>query len=122
MPTLRIVVLAPPADWDCYRNVRLTLQHKKGDDEPVQATAERVVFEVPYDLREGVPSGPYVFFNSDKRRFIYLRWSGETNGGREMFRRMKLFFEDMPAGADEILVPGRDAKGAPSCARVRALS
>jgi hypothetical protein len=82
---------------------------------------DQTVFEVPYEVRNGQPTGKSVLRGNDGKRFIYLRWLVHSGERVTPYGRMKLFFEDFHEGASTITVGGTDTQGRPRCARVRPL-
>ncbi|WP_227625034.1 DUF5990 family protein [Fimbriimonas ginsengisoli] len=72
------------------------------------------------------PVGDSVKREGDGRRFIHLAWWGTQDGHRQMFRRIKLFFDQVQAldtttAVNEVAIRGRDSKGLPACARAGVL-
>lgn len=131
MPTLRIIVFAPPREFEGAKDLRLTMSSKSGEIE-AKSEGDSLIFEAEFEMkadRSGTmyPSGLEVVHHGDKRRFIYLNWWGETAEGYRCFRRMKVFFERIPNFGDgmadqyEVFIKGTDKRGGPACASVELL-
>lgn len=128
--TVRIVHL-PPASCGPHRNIELGIQ-KKDEVLPARLTPDSTA-EVDGELRlkEGSATpvflGPFAF-GPPSARFIYLSWSGEAAGKREMFRRMKLPLGGISGqqlaelaridGKLVVTVGGTARDGGPACATV----
>jgi hypothetical protein len=128
--TVRIVHL-PPASCGPHRNIELGIQ-KKDEVLPARLTPDSTA-EVDGELRLKEGSATPVFlgsfaFGPPSARFIYLSWSGEAAGKREMFRRMKLPLGGISGqqlaelaridGKLVVTVGGTARDGGPACATV----
>lgn len=131
MPSLNVRVKELPLECLGWTNFELLLPTPNGFL-PGQAEGDDLVFAIPFAIRadrSGVlqPSGDLVKREGDGRRFVYLAWSGEKEGVRTPYGRIKLFFEQVPGYPSdneeyEVTISGRDPKGRPACARARVLS
>lgn len=103
MPTLTILVENIPD------GSHLALQTKTGY---VDGDGPR--FTVPYDLRDGKPTGPAVQRQPDGRRFAYLAWL--QNG--TMVGRIKIQFDALPperlAEDNTVTISATNPKGKPA--------
>ncbi|WP_137991462.1 DUF5990 family protein [Streptomyces vilmorinianum] len=112
-----------------YRDVHVAIQRGRDPEDAVPADAAEAVWELTVETA-GAPDGtrdfrgPHVHGRRGAR-FLYLTWGEQPPGGTfEMFRRAKLFLDDLPAQAVERgSAEGRlgltDACGMPLCAAVR---
>ena len=121
MKTFTIIVDNPPKEFDGMTNLRLKLQTPTGY---VDGTSDGtdLRFDLTYEEkvdRQGriQPSAPFVQRQPDCRRFVHLSWIG--NG--QVFRRLKVFFDQIPEGGTTVRVEGWDRKGGPACASARVL-
>lgn len=118
MPTLTILVTDPPTEYGDYRDLKLKLAAGKALIDPSSEGA----YIVDYAIKNDQPTGPSVVRGNDGRRFIYLQWLGVKEGQVQPYGRIKLFFEDIPAGAESVTLPGKNQRGQPSCARTRPIA
>ena len=128
MATLTLRLTIP----DPVPGVHYFLQGK--DNAPVGtvvAGTAPLSFDIPVTLSaDGRLTGPFVRREGKERRFVYIATHGgagaPTDGqGRTISRRAKIDIHDIPAALRKdgailaVTLPGRDAKGLPSCATVR---
>ena len=121
MKTLTIIVDNPPTEFDGMTNLRLALQTPTGYVDGLRE-GQDLRFDLMYEEkadRQGrvQPAGPFVQRQPDGRRFVYLSWIGNGTS----FRRLKVFFDQVPEGASTVRVDGRDRKGGPACASARVI-
>ncbi len=117
MPTLRITLVDPPVEFSPYGKIRHQMQLKKGNLQPCEPN----VYETEFDLVEGIPKGQIVFYNNDKRRFIYIQWLGAYG---QQFRRIKVFFEHFLEEGKEnydIRIQGFMKDGSPACSTAKVI-
>lgn len=114
---LTVLVLDPPTSF-CGGAIELKLQTKAGYTSGTP-DGHGLRFETEYVLKadkSGVsqPFGEAVQ-RGDGRRFIYFSWLGPEG----MFRRIKLYFDQVPgfphAESPLVRIAGRNAKGEPAC-------
>ena len=126
-----------PAREFCGReHIEAGLQYRQ---EVVQSQAplgDSLVFSGELRLKTEAPAngaspiflGPFAH-GPPTGRFIYVVWTGEASGRREMFRRMKIHLGGItwdqltelrrhPESILEARVAGRDRHGGPACASV----
>ncbi|MCT4352019.1 DUF5990 family protein [Streptomyces sp. Je 1-79] len=112
-----------------YRDVHVAVQRAREPDGAVPADAAEAVWEFTVETVRA-PDGTRDFrgaYVHGRRgaRFLYLTWGELPPGGAfTMFRRAKLFLDDLPEPAlDRGAAEGRlgltDACGMPLCAAVR---
>jgi hypothetical protein len=122
----------PPASCGPHRSIELGIQ-KKDEVLPARLLSDGTA-EVDGELRLKENSATPVFlgpfaFGPPSTRFVYLSWSGEIAGKREMFRRMKLPLGGIsgqqlaelarrPDGRLVVTVQGTARDGGPACATV----
>lgn len=132
---VRIVGL-PPADWGSQARIEAGVQ--RGEEiEQSQATAGQALefngeLRLKALARQGIASpvflGPYAH-GPPTGRFLYVSWTGEVDGRRQMFRRMKIplgtiSWEQVdqvqrdPRARLVATVQGTDRRGGPACATV----
>lgn len=127
MHRLRVRVVDPPATFGEYGEIVLENQTKKRLI-PGENRGRDLVFEIRFEMREandGVvkPFGEAIYRYGDGRSFIYLRWR-RVEVPDESFRRIKLYFDQLPgwpelAPVTEVSIFGADKKGEPSCSTAR---
>jgi hypothetical protein len=114
------------------RNVHVGVQRKAEVIELVPVTAATAAWEFDVTAREVDElldvGGPFVH-GRPGARFVYLAWGNVAGGGFYLFRRAKLMFGDIPTAVlrdayeNGGLLVGElgltDARGEPTCARVR---
>ncbi|MFD3946715.1 DUF5990 family protein [Streptomyces sp. NPDC058579] len=119
----------PGRSCGTFEDVHVAVQRGREPDGAVPGDAAEAVWEftvatvlAPDGTRDF--RGPYVH-GKRGARFLYLTWGEWPPGGAfTMFRRAKLFLDDLPASAlDRGAAEGRlgltDAHGLPLCAAVR---
>jgi len=127
MPNLTILVDQPAEGCTGQRDVQLTFDDGGADIPGVRMPDGALRYIVKFDLvqdKEGNPrpAGKAIKRQGDGRRFVYLNWIGTpTNGPRTMFRRLKVFFDQVPGFPGDaenysVRVQGTDKKGEPACA------
>ena len=123
--SVRIVCEGFPAHrfegCDGRRNIRVDLQTKTGFEPGESDGCDAVSFLTEITVKPGADgdqdfSGTAV---NGKRgeRFLYLSWSGEKGGSREMFRRTKIHLRDLTP-----VQIGRAVRGGVLVARVHAVA
>lgn len=93
-------------------HLELVHQTKKGYVQPEATEGDDLVYRVPLAWKDGRWAGQSVHMYGDKRAFVYLTWldsKGAINS------RIKLFQEQVPAGADRVTVRGIRPGGQPAC-------
>ncbi|MFJ9344157.1 DUF5990 family protein [Streptomyces sp. NPDC101733] len=111
------------------RHVHVAVQRGRDPEGPVPGDAAGVVWEFAVTVVAAPDGtldhrGPHVQGRRGAR-FFHLTWGDRPPGGEfVMFRRAKLYFADLPAGAPERgTVEGNlalsDARGTPLCGSVR---
>ncbi|ASU81668.1 hypothetical protein CDO52_01625 [Nocardiopsis gilva YIM 90087] len=112
-----------------YRNIHVAVQRGREPEGAVPGDAAEAVWEFTVETvvaPDGTPDfrGPYVHGRRGAR-FLYLTWGEQPPGGPfTMFRRAKLFLDDLPAEAlDRGTAEGElgltDSCGMARCAAVR---
>jgi Family of unknown function (DUF5990) len=114
-----------------YSNIHVAVQRKNRPDELLDlhpGDAAEATWTLDCEVNGSDVRGPYIQ-GPPGGRFIYLSWGTvDDEGCFTMFRRAKLFVDDVPADVlDTAATSGRlvgtlgltDAKGQPLCARVR---
>lgn len=124
MPEVEITVLNVPTECANYEDLSLALQTKKGDVAGVRTPQNSFVFRVPFELRNGKPSGATVNSQGDGRRFIYLRWMATQHGIKVQYGRIKVYFDQIGNIVESqefysVTINGLDTKGRPACATAR---
>jgi hypothetical protein len=115
-----------------YQDVHVAVQRGRGPEGAVPGDAPEAVWEFTIETVEtvGAPNGLRDFrgaYVHGRRgaRFLYLTWGEQPPGGTfTMFRRAKLFLDDLPdqaveRGAAEGHLGLTDSCGLPLCAAVR---
>ncbi|MEU6882407.1 DUF5990 family protein [Streptomyces sp. NPDC046712] len=123
----------PGRECGGYRDVHVAVQRGREPEGAVPGDAPEVVWEFTVETvgtHEGAPNdvldfrGPHVHGRRGAR-FLYLTWGEQPSGAAfTMFRRAKLFLDDLPAqavarGAAEGRLGLTDSCGLPLCAAVR---
>ncbi|MFG2772917.1 DUF5990 family protein [Streptomyces sp. NPDC048350] len=112
-----------------HQDVHVAVQRGREPEGAVPADAAEAAWEFTVETLlapDGTPDfrGPYVHGRGGAR-FLYLTWGEMPPGGAfTMFRRAKLFLDDLPAevverGSAEARLGLTDACGMPLCAAVR---
>lgn len=120
------------AGCDGRRDIRVALQTKDGHESGSPVDPDGVSWTTSVTLKstpEGAPdySGSAVYGKRGER-FFYLSWSGEKDGRRAMFRRLKIHLRDLSQaqidralqteGTLEARVHAIAKDGGPACASV----
>ena len=84
---------------DGRRDIRVELQTKDGHEAGESVRADALAFEAEIVVKSGEDgtldfSGPAVYGKRGER-FLYLSWSGERAGKREIFRRIKIHLREL---------------------------
>ncbi|MFE7132125.1 DUF5990 family protein [Streptomyces sp. NPDC057638] len=123
----------PGATCGDWRDVHVGTQRGREPEQLVRADADHARFEIPVETVTAADGardfrGPHVQGRRGAR-FIYLTWGELPSGGAfAMFRRAKLFLDDLPdvrgvgAGADAVATTElalTDPQGLPLCAAIR---
>lgn len=102
---VRLVCEGLPADrfegFDGRRDIRVELQTKDGHESGTPEGDDSLAWTTEITVKTG-PDGALDFAGPavhGKRgeRFFYLSWSGERDGQRAMFRRIKIHLRDLTA-------------------------
>jgi len=104
-----------------YDDIHVGVQVRKDPAELVAGDASSAHWEVPIDVVDGDFRGPAVHGRRGER-FVYLTWGELRDGSFTMFRRAKLMLADVPDPAAETVIARvslTDARGMPTCARLR---
>ncbi|MFO1460521.1 MAG: DUF5990 family protein [Verrucomicrobiota bacterium] len=134
--TVRLVCEGLPVGrfegFDGLRNIRVLLQTQDGDVAGDARGAHALSWTLDVAVKRGADgsldfAGPAVHGRRGER-FFYLSWSGERQGHRVAFRRIKLHLRDLPAsvvdrarnegGLAEACVHAVAKDGGPACASV----
>ena len=97
---LKIIVLLhcrklPGLSFEDKTAVRLGVQNGKDVEQDAAGDSAAVAFEIPLRVAKNGATGRPNFLGSyahatPQQRFLYLAWSGETNGIGTMFSRVKI--------------------------------
>ena len=110
--TLCVEVIDTPVTWGEHGNIRLVWQSRVRPVEYAAGNGSAWEMEVP--LKEGVWTGPSVGRNGDGRRFLYFAW---LDGRGKMFRRIKLYQDQVTAPI--VKLSGTMKDGSPACSTAR---
>ena len=110
---LTVSVVGPPTQ--CHGDpCRLVLVDKVKGYVPSDDHVWQIeIVQEPNRKGELVWKGDTVQHHGDGRRFVYFAWL--DNKGK-MFRRLKLYLGDVPAGSTSVAVKGTAKDGTPACA------
>jgi len=119
MVMIQVAVLDAPKECAPYGAVRLAVQRKDGYDFGHDGVFNVSVVRQPDRKGTLQWKGDAINHHGDGRRFIYLAWLASPDTKPTMFRRIKLYLDqiaDLNEGQDvAVQISGRGKDGSPAC-------